>query len=324
MSVPGTLRTCDGTVGKSELNEQRPPRWRVRLHSSAQTADGHGHDTGGPAPRSRGRGPSAVVKLQLQRSGVAVQPATNRNDARQLGMDRMHQFDRLPDPAPPRPTRGTCGRGKVGPKIAWDISKQGGQMPEGPVRDSPSGPIFSQRRCLADHALQIRDLRHPGHLPAAGQLRRQIVQPTGLPQGGAGNCQKVRQIGGRWPAAPDRGAPTAWIKGQHAVRADPEDFAPHLAVDGPGPWHLPPSDRLHCRRGHKDDDSRHSMSDDPMRAGTLGSNRNERRDETTYRMAGRGDDGGRQSESRRHHPPRDGPPCQRDLGDHLGGAGQLL
>ena len=44
------------------------------------------------------------------------------------------------------------------------------------------------------------------------------------------------------------------------------------------------------------------MSDDPMRAGTLGSNRNERRDETTYRMAGRGDDGGRQSDSRRHIP----------------------
>ena len=166
--------------------------------------------------------------------------------------------------------RAPRGRGKTGPKIAWDISKQGGQMPEGPVRDSPGGPMFSQRRCLADHALQIRDLRHPGHLPAAGQLRRQIVQPTGLPQGGAGNRQKVRQIGRRWPAALDRGAPTAWIKGQHAVRADPEDFAPHLAVDGPGPWHLPPSDRLHCRRGQKDDDSRHAMSDAPMRAGTLG------------------------------------------------------
>lgn len=143
-------------------------------------------------------------------------------------------------------------------------------MPEGPVRDSPSGPMFSQRRCLADHAPQIRDLRHPGYLHAAGQLCRQIVQPTGLPQGGAGNCQKVRQIGGRWPAALDRSAPTAWIKGQHAVRAGPEDFAPHLAVDGPGPWHLPPSDRLHCRRGHEDDDSRHAMSDAPMRAGTPG------------------------------------------------------
>lgn len=270
------------------------------------------------------REPSAFVKRQLQRPGAAVQPATNRNDAHRLGMDRMHQFDRLPDPAPPRRHGAPRGCGKAGPKIARDISKQGGQMPEGPVRDSPSGPMFSQRRCRADHAPQIRDLQHPGHLPAAGQLLRQIVQPTGLPQGGAGNCQKVRQIGRRWPAALDRGAPTAWIKGQHAVRADPEDFAPHLAVDGPGPWHLPPSDRLHCRRGHEDDDSRHAMSDAPMCAGTLGPNRNERRDETTYRMAGRGDDGGRQSDRRGHHPPRDGPPCQRDLGDHPSGAGQVL
>lgn len=55
------------------------------------------------------REPSAFVKRQLQRSGAAVQPSTNRNDAHRLGVDRMHQFDRLPRPcaAPPRPTQGT-------------------------------------------------------------------------------------------------------------------------------------------------------------------------------------------------------------------------